>query len=106
MTIYLLNAPIVTDYGLWQFTGPLTIAETQAILAQKYTSAIGHEASAKLLSQCLNMPIPVSRIQITMLPGDQAIVLRLLQRLPEGKVLHEQALKALNYELGLLTRIK
>jgi hypothetical protein len=35
-------------------------------------------------------------------PGDKAIVFQVLQRLPEGKVLSEEELKAVPYRLGLL----
>jgi hypothetical protein len=106
MTLYIINAPILTEYGIWEFSGPLSIDEARTILAGNFVSAIGHEASAKLLSQILNMPIPVNRIQIKMQPGDAALILRLLQRLPEGKVLNESELKALDFELGLLKLLK
>jgi hypothetical protein len=106
MTLYIINAPILTEYGIWEFSGPLSIDEARTILAGNFVSSIGHEASAKLLSQILNMPIPVNRIQIKMQPGDAALILRLLQRLPEGKVLNESELKALDFELGLLKLLK
>lgn len=106
MTLYIINAPILTDYGLWDFSGPLTIAEAQNLLSADFVSAIGHEASASVLSQILDITIPVNRIQITMRLGDSALILRLIQRLPEGKVLAEDELKALDFELGLLKRLK
>jgi hypothetical protein len=106
MTLYIINAPILTEYGLWEFSGPLSIDEARTMLAHNFVSAIGHEASAKLLSQILNIPIPVNRIQIKMKPGDKALILRLLQRLPEGKVLNESELKRLDFELGLLKFLK
>lgn len=106
MTLYVINAPVLTEYGLWEFSGPLTISDAQSILALGFVSAIGHEASAKVLSQVLNIAIPVNRIHIKMQPGDDALILRLPQRLPEGKVLDETELKTLDFELGLLKRLK
>jgi hypothetical protein len=35
-------------------------------------------------------------------PGDEALVLRLLDRLPEGMVLDEKEIAAMPYELGWL----
>jgi hypothetical protein len=106
MTIYIMNSPILTSYGQWDFEGPVTIAKARAVLSNGFISAMGHPASAAVLSQILDIAIPVQRLQITLLPGDEALVLRLTQRLPEGKVLDEAELKAIPFELGLLKRIK
>nr|WP_305910239.1 DUF1874 domain-containing protein [Methylomarinum sp. Ch1-1]MDP4521431.1 DUF1874 domain-containing protein [Methylomarinum sp. Ch1-1] len=106
MVLYIINTPVLTEYGLWEFSGPLTINDARSILETGFVSAIGHAASANVLSQILNVPIPANRIHIKMQPGDQALILRLPQRLPEGKVLDETELKTLNFELGLLKRLK
>lgn len=106
MTTYVINSPILTDYGLWQFTGPLSVEQAKALLTTNFVSAIGHSASADVLSQILNIPIPVNRIQITMQPGDNALIMRLAQRLPEGKVLNAEELTQLDFEFGLLNRLK
>ena len=41
-----------------------------------------------------------------MQPGDQALVFRLLERLPEGSVLDTEAVAATPHEFGLLTRLR
>lgn len=106
MTLYIINSPVLTGYGLWELTGPLVSDDARALLARGFVSAIGHEASAEVLSQILNITIPVNRIHIRMQTGDEALILRLLQRLPEGKVLDEIELKTLDFELGLLKRLQ
>jgi hypothetical protein len=106
MSLYVINTPVLTEYGLWEFSGPLTMNQARSILERGFVSAIGHEASATVLSQILNITIPVNRIHIKMKAGDEALILRLLQRLPEGKVLDENELKMLDFELGLLKRLK
>jgi hypothetical protein len=60
-------------------------------LVRKYSfiSAIGHDATAKIISQILGVNIPVNRIAVKLQSGDIALVFQLLQRLPEGKVLSE-----------------
>ncbi len=104
MTTYIINSPILTAYGHWQFDGPISKVEAVALLQDGFVSAIGHSASADVLSNYLSIEIPVNRIQISMLTGDKALVLRLLSRLPEGKVLDHEELVRIPFELGVLTR--
>lgn len=104
MAVYVLNTPVLTSYGRYVFT-KITPEEAKSVLTNGFISAVGHEGTAKVLSTILGIPVPTNRVAITMQPGDRAIVFRLLTRLPEGKVLSEEELKVLPYELGLLERV-
>jgi Na+/H+ antiporter NhaB len=105
MTVYIINAPVLTSYGDWRFTGALSIQQARDLLRDGFVSAIGHQASATLLTQILAIDIPTNRISVTMQTGDQALILRLLQRLPEGVILTEQEMMNTPYELALLTKL-
>jgi hypothetical protein len=101
--IYILNSPILTDFGIYTYK-PISIEEAKELLQNnEFTSAIGHESTAKLLSELLNINIPANRIQVKMSSGDVAIVFQVLTRLPEGKVLTDEELKNIPFRLGLLT---
>jgi len=101
---YILNSPVLTSYGRYSFY-PLEVEEARQILStQPFVSAVGHEGTAKVLSQLLGVSVPVNRIRIRMKKGDRAIVFRVLVRLPEGKVLSSEELSQIPYELGLLVR--
>ena len=77
----------------------ISIEEAKQILQNNFISAIGHEATAKLLSLLLNVNIPVNRASIYFEKGDIGIHFYLKQRLPEGKVLSEEELKTLDFWL-------
>ena len=73
----------------------IDIEQVKELLANGFTSAIGHEATAAMLSQLLGMQVPVNRISIKVEYGDDIIVFQLLQRLPEGKILTVEELQQL-----------
>ncbi len=100
--IYLMNSPVLTRYGLWQFS-PLSVEAARHLLqTTAFTSAIGHDSTAELLSHLLDMPIAANRIQVELGSGDQAVVFRIKTRLPEGQILTAGEMANIPYELARL----
>ena len=73
----------------------ISVSEVKQLLAHGFESAIGHESTAKLLSQLLGVEVPVKRVMVTLEQSTTLIVFQLLERLPEGKILSETELKEL-----------
>lgn len=104
MATYLLNGPVLTDFGVYQFA-PVTPEEARWHLADGFLSAVGHPGVAQVLTELLGLAVPVNRAVIAMVPGDKAVVFWLRQRPPAGGELSEAELWQLPFRLGLLTRV-
>lgn len=104
-TRYLLNTPILTGYGQYELNGPLSLAAAQRLASEGFVSAIGHEGTAALMSELLRTLVPAHRRSIRMEPGDEALVFRLLERQPEGRILDKTALATVEHEFALLRRL-
>ena len=106
MRRYVLNSPVLTDYGVWRFAGPVAPEDARAWAQAGFVSAVGHEGAALLLSGILRQPVPVNRVRVALEAGDQALVLRVLERLPEATVLDLSRMEVTGWQLGLLTRME
>lgn len=101
---YILNTPILTDWGTYRFT-EISLPEAKRFLTVDFISAVGHAGTAEVLSKLLESEITANRVAITMKKGDRALVFRLLDRLPEGTVLNAEELAKLKYSFGLLIKV-
>jgi len=103
--VYLLNTLVIpvnfdTYDEAYIKMEKISVDEAKQILINNpFISAIGHEGTAKLLSQLLGIAIQINRISVFFEPGDIGIHFFLKQRLPEGKVLTEEELKELDFWL-------
>jgi len=103
MKKYILNTPVLTNYGVYRFE-KMSLEEAR-LFARDAVSAVGHEGAAKAMSAILGIEIPLHRRKITMRPGDSALVFKILERLPEGAVLSAEETLEMPYEFGRLERI-
>lgn len=76
---YILNSAVVTAPGRYEYRLVDAAAARRWLLdAPEPESAIGYAETAEAFSAALGVPIPVDRRIITMSPGDEALVLRLV----------------------------
>lgn len=102
---YLISAPILSGYGTYNYR-KITLETARRLLSSGFVSAIDDEITAKILSELLRIHIPVRRTKVSISLGDNAIVFRILKKIPKGEVITTRNLLEIQYELGLLERIE
>lgn len=103
--VYVLNTPVLTDYGDWRLEGPIPLERAIELVSNGFISAVGHAGTAEWLGKLLGVPVPVNRIRAELRPGDCALVVRMVQRLPEGTVLSADQMERAPFDLAVLTRL-
>lgn len=108
MKLGLLNTSIITTTGTYKMVD-LTLAQAKD-LAQvnkdNLLSAIGHNATADVLTKLLGVDVPANRIVFSQDIGQQAIVLKMRGRLPDDvKDLTIDDMHQIGFDLFLLTRL-
>jgi len=104
--VYLSNAFSLSM--LKQFPTSLHIKEVgieevkELLTSNSFVSAVGHQATADLLTKLLNIQVTFNRIPIQLSPGDILIVFQLSIRLEEGKILSEDELSKLQFKFLLV----
>jgi hypothetical protein len=103
--IGILNTSIVTADGSYTLT-TITLEEARE-LAQRnpIDSAVGHEATAVLLSTLLGVEIETNRQLFAQQPGQRALVCKLNGRPPEGRVLSVEEMEEIGYSFKILERV-
>lgn len=108
--ITLLSSSILTAFGEYRYQ-PLALDQARSLLAEfraarrPIHSAIGHLATARLLSILLDHPVEMNRMEFRQSPDDWGLVFKLKGRAPEGAILSRAELEAMGYEFGLLIRL-
>jgi len=112
MTTYIMSTTIIPGgaWGRWEMD---SIDAAQAALMvypegpgyQGWTSAVGHESTAAVLSDLLGVNIPQNRITVAPVPGDRFLCFRLLGRPAEGAILDRPTLESIGYEFALMRYI-
>ena len=104
--LYLMNSPVLTNHGTFRFTPIPDVEAVKELVQNGFESAIGHQGAADVMTADLGVPVSVIRRSVFLEKGDQAICLRLVERLPEGQVLTADKLRKIPHEYGLITRIE
>ncbi|QGA72438.1 DNA binding protein [uncultured virus] len=72
------------------FVRPIDLERVKSLLQLGFESAVGHQSTAEILSNLLEIEVPVNRVAIKLQSGDILIVFQLGVRLAEGQVLSKE----------------
>ncbi len=106
MKITLLNTSILTAYGTYNFQ-QISLTEARELVKNaEISSAIGHAATAEILSELLGIKVEANRIEFVQNVEDVALIFKLKTRIEEGKILTRAEIEEIGYEFGILRRLK
>lgn len=69
----------------------------ELVRREEFWSVVGHEGTAKVLTQLLGVEVKFQRQTVFLEPGDMGLHFFLKQRLPEGAVLSDEELVGLDF---------
>lgn len=106
LPVGLFNGTVVTTNGLYRIEDIGIEQAKRYIWQNDFISAIGHEATAEIMSELLEIDIPMNRIQFQQKVGQMAIVFKLNKRPPEGEVLDRKEIEEIGYSLKMMERLE
>lgn len=109
MKLAILNTAIMTTDGVYQLeTVTLEYAKqlvADAVASDGLDSAVGHQATADLLTSLLGAPVPYNRQIFAHEVGQRALVFKLNDRPKEGTEFDLAMLMEIGYTLKVMTRL-
>ena len=102
LPIAILNTTILTADGDFSLK-TISLEEAKQLIQDKETlSAVGHDSTAQILTELLEVDVPLNRIQFKQQSGQQALCFKLSGRPREGAILSKEEVEAMDYEFKLL----
>ena len=106
LRVVLLNGPVCTSTGLYRVSELHVDEARRLVRLYGSVSAVGHEATAAVLSRILGIAVPMNRVEYEQQAGQLAIALKLRQRALEGQILSVEEMLQIGFSLLLLERLE
>ena len=104
--VAILNCAIITSDGIYECYD-CTLDDARKIVKGDYgyISAVGHEATAQILTELLGVEIPMNRIEFKQQDNQMALVFKLNGRIPEGQILSREEIEKIGYSFKTLYKL-
>ena len=102
--VLILNCAILTSLGEFSYRKSSAEEVKKLIQENGFESAVGHKATAEILSQILETEIPQNRIQAKQEAGQIAIVFSMNKRIEEGRILNREEIEEVGYSINILEK--
>jgi len=76
----------------------VNVDDVKEIMSDNFTSAVGHNSTASVISTLVGKVVEPNRINIKLEAGDVLLVFQLLKRLEEGQVLSQDEIMNLPHK--------
>lgn len=106
MPVVLFNGVIATTNGVYSIDDIDVDTAKKYIEEKGFVSAIGHKATAEIMSTIFGQDIPMNRVQFEQQVGQEAIILKLNIRPEEGKILTRSEMERIGYSLKIMKRLE
>ncbi|WP_051280391.1 YddF family protein [Anaerovorax odorimutans] len=106
LPIGLFNGTVATTNGLYRIKDIDSETAKKYIKKNGFISAIGHKATAEIMSELLEDNILMNRIEFFQQIGQIAIVFKLNERPPEGEILDRKEIERIGYSLKIMERLE
>ena len=104
LPIVLFNGTVATTNGVYSVKNISVEKAKEYVEQYGFESAIGHSATAEVISELLKKDVKVNRIQYHQAVGQIGIALKLNERPPEGNILNRDEMERIGYCLKIVER--
>jgi hypothetical protein len=106
MKVTILNTSVLANYGSYEYS-PISLNDAKNLVtANAFQSAIGHQSTAEVLTELLEVKVVANRLEFFQTVDDIALIFKLRSRPPEGKILTSEEIEEIGYDFGILRRLK
>lgn len=106
LPVAFFNGTVATTNGLYRIKDIDIDTAKELVKQNGFISAIGHEATAEIMSEVLGLTIPMNRIQFHQKVGQLAVVFKLKERPPEGIILNRTEVENIGYGFKVMERLE
>lgn len=106
MKVALFNGTVATTNGVYRISDISVEDVKDLIMKNGFISAIGHQSTADIISDLLNIKVSMNRIQFRQQVGQKAVAFKLNERPPEGVILSRDEIEEIGYSFKLMERLE